>query len=70
MCSGYPMALVLRHLLHPNHTPLLVRYVFALLLGVLVGLLCFGLQQMVILFFIIVVSYILLRFVPPAYTQW
>lgn len=63
------MALVLRHLLHPNHTPLFVRYVFALVLGMLVGLLCFGWQQMAILFFIIVVSYILL-YVPPAYTQW
>lgn len=66
---SYPVALVFRHVLHPDHTPLMVRYVFSYSMGMLMGLLCFGWEQMALLMMIVMVSYLLLVLVPPQYTQ-
>lgn len=69
MFASYPLALILRYALHPDHTPLYVRHLYSLLVGVVMGLFCFGWGQMGILFFIIGVSYLMLIYLPPAYTQ-
>lgn len=70
MFLSYPLALVLRYVLHPDHTPLMVRYAYSMLMGMLFGLTCFGWEQMGILFLIITISYFLLLVVPPEYTHW
>lgn len=68
MFLSYPLALTLRHVLHPRHTPLYFRYVFSLTMGMAMGLLCFGWQQMATLVSIILVCYALL-YLSPVYTQ-
>jgi hypothetical protein len=70
MFSSYPLALVFRFALHPNHTPVILRYAFSVVMGILIGLACFGWDQMCILFGVIVVSYLILLLVPPRYAQW
>ena len=39
---GYPLALVLRHILHPSWTPLHVRHLFSSLSGLTLATLCYG----------------------------
>lgn len=70
MLLSYPLALILRFLLHPNHTPLVVRYLYSLVMGLVLGLLCFGWQQITILLSIISISYLLLLLIPPKHTHW
>lgn len=69
MFMSYPLALILRYALHPGHTPLVVRYMYSVSMGILIGLACFGWEQMGILFGVTIVSYLLLVFIPPRYTQ-
>ena len=66
---SYPMALVLRHLLHPKRTPVLLRYLFSLCAGMCLCLFCFSQQQVLLLVFIVAISYLILLIIPPAYTQ-
>ena len=65
---SFPLAFILRHLLHPSRTPLAVRYVYSLALGLYFGYSCFGVQ-MLILFGITGVSYLMLIFLPPTIVQ-
>ena len=65
---SFPLAFILRHLLHPSRTPLTVRYVYSLALGLYFGCSCFG-MQMLILFGIVGVSYLMLIFLPPTVVQ-
>ena len=66
---SFPLAFILRHLLHPSRgTPLTVRYVYSLALGLYFGCSCFGVQ-MLILFGITGVSYLMLIFLPPTVVQ-
>lgn len=69
MFLSYPIALVFKYALHPDHTPITLRYAYSMTWGVIMGLLCFGPQQMAILLFINLVSYGLLIFLPPTVTQ-
>lgn len=69
MFSSYPLAIIFRYVLHPDHTPSTIRYLFSFVMGTLIGLLCFGPEQMAVLFFIISVSYLLLLFISPHYVQ-
>ena len=70
MFMSYPLALILRYGLHPDYTPLVIRYVYSLVMGVVIGLMCFGWEQMAVLFLIILVSYLLLILLPPKHTHW
>ena len=65
----YPLALILRYLLHPSHTPLILRYGFSFVFGLLLALICFGWKQVGILFTIIMISFFLLIFLPPTVVQ-
>lgn len=67
---SFPLALILRFLLHPDHTPLYVRHVYSMTMGWVLGLLCFGWEQMLILLFVIAVSYVLLLVVPTPHIHW
>ena len=69
MLFGYPLALVLRHALHPSHTPLHFRYIYSLSMGLVMGFLCFHWQQMAVLVLVVLVSYLLLHLIPPTHTH-
>ena len=65
---SYPLAYILRHPLHPSRTSLTLRYVYSLSIGLYFGFSCFGVQ-MVILFGIATVAYLMLLFLPPTVVQ-
>lgn len=65
---SYPLAYILRHPLHPSHTSLTVRYVYSLTIGLYFGFSCFGVQ-MLILFGIVGVSFLILLLLPPTVIQ-
>ncbi len=69
MVLSLPMALILLTVLHPDRTPVLLRYVYSIAMGTTLGLFCFGWRQMAVLFAIITVSYLLIMLVPPQHTQ-
>jgi hypothetical protein len=66
---GYPLSLILRHALHPGHTSLFIRHLYSLSMGLVMGFLCFGWQQMALLIFIVLISYLFLHLIPPNYTH-
>ena len=65
---SYPLAYILRHSLHPSRTSLTVRYVYSLTIGLYFGFSCFG-AQMLILFGIVGISYLILLILPPTVIQ-
>ena len=69
MTLSLPMALIFLTVLHPDRTPVWLRYVYSITMGAVLGLFCFGWQQMAVLLAIIAVSYLLIVFIPPQHTQ-
>jgi lysophospholipid acyltransferase 1/2 len=64
LVAGYPLALVLRHILHPSSTSLHVRHLFSSLSGLTLATLCYGWQVLVLLG-LVAVGYIILLVAPP-----
>ncbi|CAI7994905.1 Lysophospholipid acyltransferase 2, partial [Geodia barretti] len=64
LLMGYPLALVLRHILHPSWTSLHVRHLFSSLSGLTIATLCYG-WQVLVLVGGVAVGYIILLVAPP-----
>ncbi|CAI8048600.1 Lysophospholipid acyltransferase 2 [Geodia barretti] len=65
---GYPLALVLRHILHPSWTSLHVRHLFSSLSGLTLAALCYDWQVMVLVVGV-AVGYIILLAAPSNVVQ-
>jgi lysophospholipid acyltransferase 1/2 len=68
LVAGYPLALVLRHILHPSSTSLHVRHLFSSLSGLTLATLCYGWQVMVLVAGV-AVGYIILLAAPSNVVQ-
>ncbi|CAI8044754.1 Lysophospholipid acyltransferase 1 [Geodia barretti] len=64
LLMGYPLALVLCHILHPSWTSLHVRHLFSSLSGLTIATLCYG-WQVLALVGLVAVGYIILLVAPP-----
>ncbi|CAI8044756.1 Lysophospholipid acyltransferase 2 [Geodia barretti] len=64
LVAGYPLALVLRYILHPSSTSLHVRHLFSSLSGLAIAALFYG-WQVLALVGLVAVGYIILLVAPP-----